>query len=152
MLNHVTGTSTPISVLPSCLGELRQYVLAALLGNPLFSEAEQLRANHFVHESEDVARLTRWHTNVLAEIARRQAAAAHQRRQQAGQVTLRQLHPHRFRGYRPRPRPTAPAWVPGTSLPDRTDRHAGTFDRRLAARFEPAQALTLAHLLTRPQR
>lgn len=153
MANHVIGTSTPTCVPPSCLGELRQHVLSPLIGNPLFSDAEQLRANHFVHECEDAARLTRWYANVLAEIARRQAAAAHQRRQQARQTTLRQLHSYRYRGHRPRKTQPTPTWVPGTALPNRADRHAGTFDRRAAAHFHPAQSLTLAHLLTpRPQR
>ena len=144
METHVTGQ--PV------LGELRQHVLSPLVGNPLFSEAEQLRANHFVHECEDVARLTRWHASILAEIARRQATATHQRRQQAQQATLRQSRPHCFRGHRPRPRAAAPAWVPGSPLPDRTDRNADTFDRRAAARFQPVQSLTLTHLLTLPRR
>lgn len=149
MANHVTGPSTLASVLPSCLGELRQHVLAALLGNPLFTAAEQLRANHFVHESEDITRLTRWHANVLTEIARREAAAAHQRRQATLQATLCRLYPGSFRGHRPRQPQPAPTWVPGAPLPDRADRHAGTFDRRAAARFAPWQSLTLANLLTR---
>ena len=128
------------------LGELRQHVLAALLGNPLFSEAEQLRANHFVHECEDVARLTRWPANVLAEIARREAAAAHQRGQQALRAT--RLRARCFRSCRPRQPKSTPAWVPGTPLPDRADRLAGPLDRRSAARFQPADSLTLTHLLS----
>ncbi|RZJ56677.1 MAG: hypothetical protein EOO55_04770, partial [Hymenobacter sp.] len=82
METHVTGQ--PV------LGELRQHVLLPLIGNPLFSEAEQLRANHFVHESDDITRLTRWGGNVLAEIARRQAEAARQHRHSATCTTLRQ--------------------------------------------------------------
>lgn len=139
MQTHVTGQ--PV------LGELRQHALAPLLGNPLFSEAEQLQANHFVHETEDVARLTRWHANVLAEVARRLAAAAHQRGQATLQVTLRRLGPGSFRGHRPRQAHPAPTWIPGSPLPDRADRRAGTFDCRVAARFQDAQSLTLAHLL-----
>ncbi|AMR25498.1 hypothetical protein A0257_22680 (plasmid) [Hymenobacter psoromatis] len=134
------------------LGELRQRVLSALLGNPLFSEAEQLRANHFAHECEDVTRLTRWHANVLAEVARRAADVAHQRSQDALRATLRHLRPASFRGYRPRQPQPAPAWVPGAPLPDRADRYAGTFDRRAAARFQPAGSLTLTHLLATPAR
>lgn len=151
MLNHVIGTSTPFSVLPSHLGELRQYILAALLGHPLFTAAEQLRANHFVHESEDIARLTRWHANVLGEIARREADAARQRGQATLQVTLHRLCPGSFRGYHSRQPQPAPTWAPGTPLPDRADRHAGTFDRRAAARFVPEQSLTLANLLPSPR-
>ena len=133
------------------LGELRQHVMAALLSNPLFSEAEQLRANHLVHECEDVPRLTRWHANVLAEIARREAAAAHEHSQQVLRATLRRLRSLSFRGHRPRqPKPT-PTWAPGTPLPDRADRLAGPLDRRAAARFQPADSLTLTHLLSPPR-
>lgn len=151
MANHVTGTSTLTSVLPTCLGELRQHVLTPLLGNPLFSEAEQLRANHFVHETEDTARLTRWHANVLAEVTRREAVAAHQRGLATLQATLRRLCLGSFRGYRPRKLQPAPTWVPGAPLPDRADRPAGTFDRRAAAHFAPHYSLTLANLLTGPR-
>lgn len=131
------------------LGELRQHVLLPLIGNPLFSEAEQLRANHFVYESEDIARLTRWGTNVLAEIARRQAEAARQRRHLATRDTLRQLRPTSFRGHRPRKRKPEPTWVPGTFFPDCADRWAGTFDRLAVARFQPEHTLTYAQLLRR---
>jgi hypothetical protein len=148
MANHVIRKSAPTSVLPSCLGSLRQHVLAPLLDHPLFSEAERLRANHFVHKSEDVARLTRWHANVLAEIARRQAAAAHQRGQATLQATLQRLCLDSFRGHRPHQFPPTPTWVPGAFLPDRADCRAGTFDRRAAACFTPADSLTLATLLT----
>jgi hypothetical protein len=134
------------------LGELRQHVLLPLIGNPLFSEAEQLRANHFVHESNDIARLTRWGANVLIEIARREAEAARQRRDLTTRATLRQLRSASFRGYRSRPRRTTPAWVPGTFFPDGADRRAGTFDRLAAARFQLADSLTLAHLLSRQSR
>ena len=143
METHVTGHIV--------LGGLRQHVLAALLGNPLFSEAEQLRANHLVHECEDVPRLTRWYASVLTEIARREAAAAHQRGQQALRATLHRLCPFGFRGHRPRqPKPT-PTWAPGTPFPDRADRLAGPLDRRAAARFQPADSLTLTHLLSSPR-
>jgi len=131
------------------LGELRQHVLSPLIGNSLFSEAEQLRANHFVHESDDIARLTRWGANVLSEIARRQAEAARQRRDLATNATLRQLGSTSFRGHRSRLRRPAPTWVPGTFFPDQADRRAGTFDRRAAARFQPADSLTFVFLLSR---
>jgi hypothetical protein len=149
MANHVTGTSTPFDVLASCLGALRQHVLVPLIGNPLFSEAEQLRANHFVHETDDVARLTRWYANVLAESTRRQAVAAHQRGQATLRATLGRLSLNGFRGSRSRKSPT-PAWSPGAPLPDLADRLAGTFDRLAAARFRLADALTLAMLLSCP--
>lgn len=149
MANHVTGKSTFQCVPPTCLGELRQHILLPLIGNPLFSEAEQLRANHFVHESDDIARLTRWGTNVLAEIARRQAEAARQRRDLATGATLRQLGSTSFRS---RPCQSAPSWVPGAFFPDRADHRAGTLDRLAVARFQPADALTFADLLSQPAR
>lgn len=134
------------------LGELRQHVLLPLIGNPLFSEAEQLRANHFVHETDDIARLTRWGMNVLAEIARRQAKAARQRRDLATGTTLHQLRSTRFRSHRSRLCQAAPTWVPGTFFPDRSDRRAGASDRIAVARFQKADALTFADLLSQPAR
>jgi len=141
METHVTGQ--PV------LGELRQHVLLPLIGNPLFSEAEQLRANHFVHESDDITRLTRWGGNVLAEIARRQAEAARQHRHSATCTTLRQLRSTSFRGHCPRKRKPRLTWIPGDFFPDCADRWAGTFDRLAAARFQPAHTLTYAQLLRR---
>lgn len=152
MANHVTGISALTSVPPTCLGELRQHVLTPLLGNSLFSEAELLRANHFVHESDDIARLTRWGASVLAEIARRQAEAARQRRHLATSATVRRLRSPSFRGHRSRPRRPKPTWVPGAFFPDRADRWAGTFDRLAAARFQPTDSLPLASLLSRESR
>ena len=149
MANHVAGTSMLLGVPPLSLGELRQHVLLPLIGNPLFSEAEQLRANHFVHENEDIARLTRWGVNVLAEIARRRAEAAHQCRHLAMRDTLRQLHSSNFRGHRLRKRKPRPTWIPSAVFPDCADRWAGTFDRLAAAHFQPAHTLTYAQLLRR---
>jgi hypothetical protein len=148
MANHVSGTGTLISVPPTSLGELRQHVLLPLIGNPFFSEAEQLRANHFVHESEDIARLTRWGANALAEIARRQAQAAYQRRCLATRDTLCQLRSTNFRGHRSRPCQPKPTWVPGACFPDRADRWAGTFDRLHTARFQASATLPFASLLS----
>ena len=152
MANHVRGTSTLLSVPPTNLGELRQHVLLPLIGNPLFSAAAQLRANHFVYESDDIVRLARWGANVLAEIARREVEAARQRRDLTTRATLRQLRSASFRGHRSRPRRPTPTWVPGTFFPNGADRRAGTFDRLAAARFQPADSLTLAHLLSRQSR
>jgi hypothetical protein len=152
MANHVNGTSALISVLPTCLGELRQHVLAPLIGNSLFSEAEQLRANHFVHESDDIARLTRWGAKVLAEIVRRQAVTARQRCDLATAALLRQLGSTSFRGHRARPPRLASIWAPGAFFPDWADRWADTFDRLAAARFQPADALTFTSLLSHQSR
>ena len=134
------------------LGELRQHVLLPLIGNPLFSEAEQLRANHFVHESEDIARLTRWGANVLAEIARRQTEAARHCCDLATRATLRQLSSTNLRGHRARLPQPAPSWVPGACFPDRSDHRAGTLDRQAAVRFQTAAALTFTNLLSQPTR
>jgi len=152
MANHVSGKSTLLSAPLISLGELRQHVLLPLIGNPLFSEAEQLRANHFVHESDDIARLTRWGANVLAEIARRQAEAARQYRDLAIGTTLRQLRSASFRGYRSRLSQPTPSWASSAFFPDRADRRAVTFDRLAAARFQPTDSLTLANLLNRQSR
>jgi len=149
MANHVNGTSALLNVPPASLGELRQHVLLPLIGNSLFSEAEQLRANHFVHESEDIGRLTRWGANVLAEIARRQAEAACQRRHHTICATLGRLRPTRFRGHRPRKCEHRPTWVPGAFFPDCADRWAGTFDRLAAASFQPTHTIPYAQLLRR---
>ena len=152
MKNHVSWQIAASAGPPTSLGELRQHVLLPLIGNPLFSAAEQLRANHFVHESDDIARLTRWGANVLAEITRRQAEAARQHRHFAMGATLRQLGSTSFRGHRSRPRRPTPTWVPGTFFPDRADRRASTFDRLAVARFQPADSLTFAALLSRQSR
>jgi len=149
MKNHVNGQVMASAEPPTSLGELRQHVLLPLIGNPLFSEAEQLRANHFVHESEDIARLTRWGANVLAEITRRQAEAACQRRHHTLCATLRRLRSTGFRGHRPRKRKPRPTWVPGAFFPDCADRWAGTFDRLAAARFQPTHTIPYAQLLRR---
>jgi len=66
MESHVSGGITPLSV-----GELRQSILAVLVGNPLFMEEEQLLANHLTYECEDAERLTRWLRNVRLQDAKR---------------------------------------------------------------------------------
>nr|GEV84901.1 hypothetical protein [Tanacetum cinerariifolium] len=134
MKKHVTGQ--PV------LGELRQHVLSPLIGNPLFSEAEHLRANHFVHETDDIARLTRWGTNVLAEIARRQAEAARQRRDLATGTTLHQLRSTSFRSHRARLRQAAPTWVPGTFFPDSQHDELPPRPQAAAPRSKAGQAST----------
>ncbi|MGI4874412.1 MAG: hypothetical protein ACRYFX_24915 [Janthinobacterium lividum] len=139
---------------PTSLGELRQHVLLPLISNPLFSEAEQLRANHFVHECEDVARLIRWGESVQIEIACREATArveaAFLRRQSALCNTLWQLYLTSFRCHCARP--FAPVQLASFPSPDRADRRAGTFDRLATARFQPADSLTFASLLSRQSR
>ena len=147
METHVTGQ--PV------LGELRQHVLLPLIGNPLFSDAEQLRANHFAYDCDDIVRLTCWGECVQAEIARREVAAraeaAYLRRQTVLCNTLRQLHPAGFRCHCPRqPVPARLASFP--SPLDQADRRAGTFDRVAAARFQLGDSITFASLLSRQSR
>jgi hypothetical protein len=146
MKMHVTGQ--PV------LGELRQHVLVALIGHPLFSDAEQLWANHFAHECEDVNRLICWGRSVQAEIARREATARAEaaclRRQFTLRNTLRQVHPASFRRHCFR-RPT-PAWLASFPSLDQADRRASTFDRLAASRFQPLDSLTFASLLSRLRR
>ena len=152
MANHVTGTNTLLGVSPISLGALRQHVLLPLIGNPLFSNAEQLRANHFVHESDDIARLTRWGANILTEIARRQAEVARQRRDRATRAALRQLHSTSFRNPRSRPCQPTSRWAPGAFFPDGADRQASTFDCIAAVRFQPVDSLTFTFLFSRLSR
>jgi hypothetical protein len=65
---------------------------------------------------------------------------------------LHQLRAARFRSHCPHsPRP-CPAWVPGAPLPDQADRRAGTFDRLATARFQLADSVTFAFLLSCPSR
>jgi hypothetical protein len=65
---------------------------------------------------------------------------------------LHRLRAARFRSHCPRSSRPFPAWVPGAPIPDQADRRAGTFDRRATARFQPADSLTVADLLSRPSR
>jgi hypothetical protein len=66
MESPVTGGITPLS-----LGELRQAILAVLIGNPHFTEEEQLLANHLTYECEDEAKLAKWLRNVRLEDVQR---------------------------------------------------------------------------------
>jgi len=66
MESHVSGGTTPLSI-----GELRQAILIVLIGNRLFTEEEQLLANHLTYECEDVKRLVQWLRNVRLEDAKR---------------------------------------------------------------------------------
>jgi hypothetical protein len=154
MIDHVSRTGTLFSVSSPTLGELRQHVLMPLVGNPLFSEAEHLRANQFAYECEDVARLIRCGESVQAEIANREATArveaAYLRRQYALSSTLGQMHPARFRRHGSC-RPTS-ARLASFPSPDQADRRAGTFDRVLASRFQREDSLTFTDLLSRQSR
>lgn len=66
MESPVTGGITPLS-----LGELRQAILAVYIGNPLFSLAEQLEANHDAHACEDLPYMVAWLKGVRLEDTKR---------------------------------------------------------------------------------
>ena len=53
MESHVTGQNTPLS-----LGELRQAILAVVVGNKPFSREERLLTNHQVFDCETAQQLT----------------------------------------------------------------------------------------------
>ena len=72
MINVGSGLATATAP-QSPLGVLRAEVLALLVGNPLFTDAEQLRANHNVHACECLATLIKWLANVRQEAANRAA-------------------------------------------------------------------------------
>ena len=123
-------------------GELRHHVLAALPGNHVFSEAEHVRANFFAYECANIACLTRWETSIQVEVACCEAEAARQRRYYATHDRLRRLRAISFCGHCSRS--LRPIWVVGALLPDR---RVNTFDRLAAARFQPANVLSLGSLL-----
>ena len=148
MKNHVSRQVMASAKSSATIGKLRQYALIAHIGHPLFSDAEQLQANHFAHECEDIDRLICWGESVQAEITRREAAAwivpVYLRHQHALRNTLQQLSPTNFRSHCVRL--LASAKFPSL---DETDRWVSMFDRLAAARFQSTVSLTLATLLNR---
>lgn len=75
MKTHVSGQAAVAAVAPTLhVGTYRRNILAIILDSPLFTPAEQLRANHHVHECQDAAQLARWLTNVRRVAAEREAA------------------------------------------------------------------------------
>lgn len=56
------------------LGTLRRNILAAVVGNDLFTDAEQLRCNDSVHQCSNTARLALWLKNVRRVAAEREEA------------------------------------------------------------------------------
>jgi hypothetical protein len=77
MKSHVTGNSqVAASATPTLqLGATRRNILAVVIGNDLFTPAEQLRCNDSVYQCEDLARLTTWLRNVRREALRREELA-----------------------------------------------------------------------------
>ena len=55
------------------LSTLRTHLTTLTFHSPYLSDAEKLRANHHIHECEQVAQLLRWLQTVTAELARREA-------------------------------------------------------------------------------
>lgn len=70
-----SGSAATATAAPTLhVGTYRRTLLAAIIGNDLFTPAEQLRANHNAHECQDAQRLSQWTRNVLRERDRREAA------------------------------------------------------------------------------
>jgi hypothetical protein len=63
MATHVNGLTT--------LGELRHSILAVVVGNPRFTDEEQLQINHSAHELEGSAELVQWLRALRLDDARR---------------------------------------------------------------------------------
>jgi hypothetical protein len=64
MENHVSGHVTASAETLNPLAALRQSILAVVVGNPHFTEEEQLLANHLTYECEAETRLATWLRNV----------------------------------------------------------------------------------------
>ncbi|SFQ49222.1 hypothetical protein [Hymenobacter arizonensis] len=141
---------------------LRAQLTALTFGNPLLSAAEQLRANHAIHECEDADRLARWLVNTRRELARRAEArevcfsepspVCYATGAQK-QLLLRLLQqPHIGRAERTRvllglnrlTRAGATVLRRQLSAPPGL---AGVVDRRVAAGFSPGLSLTYADLV-----
>ena len=75
MYTTLPSGQAAVGAAASPIAGLRAALTALTFGNALLSEEEQLRANHSIHECEDVFRLTRWLVNTRIELARRARAA-----------------------------------------------------------------------------
>ncbi|MGI4872063.1 MAG: hypothetical protein ACRYFX_12900 [Janthinobacterium lividum] len=73
MKNVIVGQAA--STAPTLhLATFRRNILAVVVGNPLFTDAEQLRTNHHTHECTCPYRLVRWLKNVRRVAAEREYA------------------------------------------------------------------------------
>lgn len=115
---------------PTLLATLRAQLTALTFHSPYLTAAEQLRANHHIHDCPDPARLARWLRNLPAMLARREAE------QRSATLAHYAALLHETRPLRP----TTPLPYPGDSA-------ASARDQRAAAGFAPAQSLRYAHLL-----
>jgi len=71
MYTTLPSGQAAVGAAASPVAALRAQLAALTFNCPLLSTAEQLRANHSIHECEDEQRLTRWLVNTRAELARR---------------------------------------------------------------------------------
>jgi hypothetical protein len=141
MQNQILGQNaapTAACFLPT----LRAQLTALTFHSSHLSEAEKLRANHHIHECEDVKRLTHWLRTVKAELARRNLAA--QTKKVLAQAPLPYLRNQRQpQLFRHAAKPT----VSTLALRYFVDRPALAPDCRAAAQFQPARTLTYAQML-----
>lgn len=121
----------------ACLPTLRAQLTALTLHSPHLSEAEKLRANHHIHECEDVNRLTHWLQTVQAELARRNITA------QTKKALAKYASPTRRHPQPAHHMPTVSTLAAHYVL----DRLAAPRDRHATAQFQPARTLTYAQLL-----
>ena len=128
MQNQVSRPAAAPTAAPS-LPVLRAQLTALTFHSPYLSPAEQLQANHHIHDCQDPVRLARWLRNLPAALARREAE------QRAATLAH---YAALLQG--PQPRPVTPLPYPG-------DCRASARDRRAAVRFRPARTLCYAHLL-----
>jgi hypothetical protein len=74
--NPQNGQATTATVAPTLhLGTYRRAILRLVVGNDLFTAAEQLRCNDSVHQCENSAKLALWLKNVRHVAAEREAQA-----------------------------------------------------------------------------
>jgi hypothetical protein len=80
MKTHVTGNAAVDAAAPTqeaahtaAVTAYRQTLLGLILHNPLFTDAEQLRANHNAHACECPLTLAKWVRNTTKEADRRRA-------------------------------------------------------------------------------
>lgn len=176
MYTTLPSGQAAVGTVASPVAGLRAALTALTFDNALLSDEEQLRANHNIHECEDVFRLTRWFVNTRKELARRAKAAEMKsatdrilavethapspiRYATAEQKThlLRLLQqPHVTRAQQPRvlvglnrlTSEKAAVLLRLLALPPwLNDRPAWGLDLRVAAVFSPAMSLTYADLV-----